>query len=313
MAVVVLLLKRLRYIVISCRPRQWLKNLALFAPAYLWGNLFEEAIFGRVVLACLVFCLLSSAGYLFNDVSDREKDARHPLKRLRPVASGELSPGLALAVSAALLALVFPIAFFLSTYLFLMVFSYALLQIVYSMALRNVIIIDALTIAGGFILRVFAGALVIPVPISSWLVLSTIGLSLLLAFGKRRSERTLLSSQEVLSTRGVLRGYPDTLLDSVISTFAAFTILSYSLFAFQTSPTVEIFPGLLPPTLARPKWMMLTIPLVIYGVSRYLYVIYEKKEGESPAEVLLSDRPLLLSIIIWAILVGIITYRLGGY
>jgi len=311
MAVVVLLFKKLRYIVISCRPRQWLKNLALFAPAYLWGNLFERSVFGRVALACLLFCLLSSAVYLFNDVLDREKDAQHPLKRLRPLASGRLSPSLALGVLVALLAIVFSAAPHLSPYFFLMVFAYALLQIIYSVALRDIIIIDALAIAGGFILRVFAGALVIPVPISSWLVLATIGLSLLLAFGKRRSERTLLSSQEAFLTRGALRGYPDTLLDSVISTFAAFTILSYSLFAFQTSPMVAALPGLLPPTLARPKWMMLTIPLVIYGVSRYLYVIYEKKEGESPAEALLSDRPLLLTVILWVFAVGIITYRLG--
>lgn len=300
-------------LIISSRPHQWLKNLALFVPAFLWGDIFNSSVFLKVSAGAALFSLLSSAMYLFNDVSDREKDALHPLKRNRPIASGNLSPSLALGVSATFLAIVLPLSFRLSPYFFLLAFSYAFLQVIYSLFLRNVIIIDAMAIALGFIFRVFAGALVIPVPISSWLVLSTIGLSLLMAFGKRRCERTLLAAQgKKFLTRASLRDYPDTLLDSAISTFAAFTILAYSIFAFQTSPTVGILPGILPPTLAQPKWMMLTIPLVIYGVARYLYVIYEKREGETPAEVLLSDWPLLLTVLFWALSVGVIVYRLGG-
>lgn len=173
------------------------------------------------------------------------------------------------------------------------------------------IILDALAIALGFILRVFAGAWVLPVPLSSWLVLSTIGLSLLLAFGKRRSERTILAREGLdLKTRKILEHYPDTLLDAMISMSAAYAILSYSLFAFQTSPlpATPLFETFLPATIARPKLMMLTVPLVIYAVARYLYVIYEKKEGESPEKVLLSDRPLLASIIVWGLLVVTIIY-----
>jgi len=302
----------LHLLLISSRPRQWLKNLVLFAPAFLAGSLFEVGIFLKVSVAVILFSLLSSAMYLFNDVFDREKDARHPLKKMRPIAAGEVSPVLALCVSAFLLAVVLICSFALSPYFFFLSFAYAALQILYSVVLRNIIIIDAMAIALGFIFRVFSGALVVPVSISSWLVLSTIGLSLLLAFGKRRSERTLLAARggEFL-TRGSLRGYPDNLLDSAISTFSAFTILAYSLFAFQTSPRYEVLPSVLPSTLSRPKWSMLTIPIVIYGVSRYLYVIYEKKEGESPARALLSDYPLLLAVLFWIASVGMIVYLLG--
>lgn len=305
-------LVKLRHLVISCRPHQWLKNLALFAPVFLWGDIFNPSVFLKTLAGAALFSLLASAMYLFNDVLDREKDALHPLKRERPIARGDLSPSLALGFSASLLAIILPLSFRLSPYFFLLAFFYAFLQIIYSLFLRNIIIVDVMTIALGFIFRVFAGALVVPVPISSWLVLSTIGLSLLMAFGKRRCERTLLAARgKKFLTRASLRDYPDTLLDSAISTFAAFTILSYSIFAFQTSPTAGIFPNLLPPTLAQPKWMMLTIPLVIYGVARYLYVIYEKREGETPAKVLLSDWPLLLTILFWVLSVGMIIYQLG--
>jgi 4-hydroxybenzoate polyprenyltransferase len=191
--------------------------------------------------------------------------------------------------------------------------AYFLLQIVYCLWLRQIIILDALAIALGFILRVFAGAWVLPVPLSSWLVLSAVGLALLLAFGKRRSERTILA-REGLShqSRRILEHYPDTLLDAMISISAAYAILSYSLFAFQTSPlpATPLLETILPVTIARPKLMMLTVPLVIYAVARYLYVIYEKKEGESPEEVLLSDRPLLASVLVWGLLVVAIIYWL---
>lgn len=302
----------LQHLVISARPRQWLKNLALLAPAYFWGDLFNWSVARQVVSGVILFSILSSAMYLFNDVLDREKDQAHPLKKNRPVARGDLSPGLALGASATLLAITLFLSFQLSPYFFLLAFAYATLQVIYSLLLRDVIIMDALAIALGFIFRVFAGALIVPVPISSWLILATIGLSLLMAFGKRRSERTLLASLGGnFLTRESLGGYPDTLLDSVISTFASFTILSYSIFAFQTSPKTTVLPGILPSTLAQPKWMMLTVPLVIYGVARYLYVIYEKKEGESPDKVIISDRPLLISVLLWVAAVGLIVYRLG--
>ncbi len=295
------------------RPRQWLKNLGLYAPLIFWGELSRPDGFVKVTKAAILFCMVSSAVYLINDVVDAPRDRRHPFKKNRPIAASKLSTKIALGTAAALLAVGLVGSFFLEPYFFFPVLVYFLLQLFYSLWLRNVIILDALAIALGFILRVFAGAWVLPVPLSSWLVLSTIGLALLLAFGKRRSERTILAAEGLSSkTRETLEHYPDTLLDAMISMSAAYAILSYSLFAFQTSPlpATPLFETFLPATIARPKLMMLTIPLVIYAVARYLYVIYEKKEGESPERVLLSDYPLLASVIVWGLAVVAIIYWL---
>jgi len=297
----------------SARPRQWLKNLGLYAPLIFWGELFRPDGLVKVTKAAILFGLVSSAVYLINDIIDAPRDRRHPFKKNRPIAAGGLPVRTALLVALFFLVCGLGGAFLLNTYFFFPVLVYFLLQILYSFWLREVIILDALAIAFGFILRVFAGAWVLPVPLSSWLVLSTTGLALLLAFGKRRSERTILNTEGISSrTRKTLEHYPDTLLDATISMSAAYAILSYSLFAFQTSPlpTTPFLETVLPATIARPKLMMLTIPLVIYAVARYLYVIYEKKEGESPEEVLLSDRPLLASVIIWGLMVVGIIYWL---
>ena len=293
------------FILRSLRPRQWLKNLSIYAPLVFWGELFRPDGFLKTTKAAVLFSLVSSAVYLVNDIIDAPRDRRHPFKKNRPIAAGKLSVKMALSVAAILLTVGLVGSFFLESYFFFPVLAYFLLQLFYSLWLRQVIILDALAIALGFILRVFAGAWVLPVPLSSWLVLSTIGLALLLAFGKRRSERTIL-------TRKTLKHYPDTLLDAMISMSAAYAILSYSLFAFQTSPlpATPLFETFLPATIAHPKLMMLTIPLVIYAVARYLYVIYEKQEGESPERVLLSDYPLLASVILWGLAVVAIIYWL---
>jgi len=295
------------------RPRQWLKNVSLYAPLVFWGELFRPDGFLKTTKAAVLFCVVSSAVYLINDILDAERDRRHPFKKNRPIAAGKLSVKMALSVAVTLLTVGLVGSFFLESYFFFPVLAYFLLQLFYSLWLRNVIILDALVIAVGFILRVFAGAWVLPVPLSSWLVLSTIGLALLLAFGKRRSERTILAAEGLNSkTRRTLKHYPATLLDAMISMSAAYAILSYSLFAFQTSPlpATPLFETFLPATIARPKLMMLTIPLVIYAVARYLYVIYEKQEGESPERVLLSDYPLLASVILWGLSVVAIIYWL---
>ena len=177
---------------------------------------------------------------------------------------------------------------------------------------------DSLWVAAGFVLRVYAGAFVFPTPISAWLILSVIGLSLLLAFGKRRSERTLLSSlHKKFLTRETLRHYPDTLLDSIIAMSASYAALSYSIFAFFAFEGLPkggsiSLSELLPTTLSEPKWALLTVPLVIYGIARYLYVIYEKKQGESPEKVLITDLPLLSTMFLWVLALFIIIYALGS-
>lgn len=261
---------------------------------------------------------MSSAVYFLNDVTDVKKDKLHPIKKNRPIASGKIS----LRTAKFITFLLFAIALWYSsayvgTFFTYATVTYMLIQFAYSLYFRNVIILDSLFVASGFILRVFAGGLAGESSISSWLILTTIGLSLLLAFGKRRSEKTILlkhqgKSKKEINTRRTLRKYPDSLLDSMISMSATFCIITYALFTFQTSPEVtnKTLVSILPSILRSPKWMMLTIPLVIYGVARYLYVIYEKEEGESPERVLLSDRPLLFSVMSWGVSIMIIVYLL---
>lgn len=299
----------------TARPRRWLKNLAVIAAPLFAGYLFDPDIYVPTFQAFIAFCVVSSGCYFINDIIDVNADRLHPVKKNRPIASGKLSETVAWIVAFALIlgAVAFSILH-IGTYFTFMIVLYLILQIVYSLYFRNIIILDSLLVAAGFVLRVFSGGFVTNTSISSWLALATIGLSLLLAFGKSRSEKTILAkhlkSTGEISTRETLKHYPDNLLDSMISTSASFCVITYSLFAFQASPTglSPALQPLLPSILSSPKWMMLTIPLVIYGVARYLYVIYEKEEGESPERVLLSDRPLLLAVIVWAILVLTITY-----
>ncbi|NIT03721.1 decaprenyl-phosphate phosphoribosyltransferase [Candidatus Saccharibacteria bacterium] len=309
-----MLFRSARAILISARPWQWLKNLSLFAAAFFGGDLFKLGFLPKLFWAFVAFCLLSSTAYLINDIRDRKKDQKHPTKKKRPIASGELSVGWAVVVAAVLGigTLTYTYISF-NAYFFLVSVAFIILQLSYSFLIRDVIILDALWVAAAFVLRVYAGAFVIPTPISAWLILSVIGLSLLLAFGKRRSERTLLSKlHKRLLTRETLRHYPDTLLDSMIAMSSSYTALAYSIFAFQSSPEgASYLAGILPATLASPKWALLTVPLVLYGIARYLFVIYEKKEGESPEKVLITDLPLLAVVLVWVFTSFVIVYSLG--
>ena len=303
----------------TARPRQWLKNASLFAAPLFAGALNSPETLSLSFRALFVFCLIASAGYFINDIVDAPKDRMHPVKKNRPVASGKLKMSTALFIVVLLIALgLFYSISYIGTYFTVVVLAYIVIQLVYSFYLRDVIILDAMVVASLFIVRVFAGGLATEVSVSSWLILTTIGLALLLAFGKRRSEKTILKKYDAGSdagkeTRKTLRHYPDSLLDSMISMSAAFCIITYALFTFQISPTGFYSPSLssiLPSILRTPKLMMLTIPLVIYGVARYLYVIYEKNEGESPERVLLSDKALLTSVILWVLVTVVVIYLL---
>lgn len=293
------------------RPRQWLKNTFVFAAAIFSGQIFQYDVWSRGVLAFVYFSMLSSSIYLVNDCVDVNKDRLHPIKKNRPIASNKISVNFALfsAFSLASLTMVFSYLT-IGTYFTVILVAYLILQIAYIFWLKNVIIVDALVITFGFILRVYAGALAVPLSVSSWLILAVLGIAMLLAFGKRRAERTLLSGYDIpeSKTRSILKFYPDTLLDSMISMSSSFAIISYSLFSFQVSPEKKL--GLLdiflPSTLIGAKWLMLTIPVVVYGVGRYLFVIYEKGKGESPERILLNDRPLLLTAILWSLMVLLI-------
>jgi 4-hydroxybenzoate polyprenyltransferase len=307
-------------IIRTARPRQWLKNLSIFAAAVLAGRIFIPEVFTMTIQGFIAFCALSSGAYFINDIIDAPNDRNHPIKKNRPIASGKLPESLAWIVASFLiLGSVAYSGAYIGKYFTLILIVYILIQISYSLYFRNVIILDSLVVASGFVLRVFGGGLASNTSISSWLALTTIGISLLLAFGKRRSEKTILAKFSSVSaeadTRKTLKHYPDSLLDSMISMASAYTILTYSLFTFQVSPreTHTFISSLLPSILSSPKWMMTTIPLVIYGVARYLYVIYEKGEAESPERVLLSDKPLLSTVIIWGICLFVIIYLLSGF
>ena len=297
----------------TMRPRQWLKNAVVFAPIIFQGKFFEPAIFFKGSLAFIFFSIIASGVYIINDINDYEKDREHPIKKNRPIASGLVSIRFAMIFAIIIFAIFIPFSYiFVGKYFGLILSLYLLMQIAYSLKLKNIIIVDALTISLGFILRVFAGALAIPLSISSWLVLAIIGTSLLLAFGKRRAERTLLESQHISEerTRSILKHYPQNLLDSMISMSASFSIITYSLFAFHSSSEVMVNKDLveyLPSILAAPRLLMLTIPIVIYAVARYLYIIYEKKEGESPERVFMQDKPFLFAIMLWTVVVLLIT------
>lgn len=303
-------------IIRTARPRQWLKNFSLFAAPIFAGTLFEPRIIEMSLQAFVVFAAVSSASYFLNDIIDAPKDRMHPIKKNRPIASGKLPVGLAYVLWGLLLvgALIYSHVY-VGSYFTLVIIAYVLIQLSYSLYFRDVIILDSLVVASGFVLRVFAGGFATNTSISSWLALTTIGISLLMAFGKRRSEKTILKRflhTEETETRKTLRHYPDTLLDSMISMAATYTVITYSFFTFQISSqlTVGRIVTVLPSILKNPKWMMLTIPFVIYGVARYLYVIYERNEGESPERVLLSDRPLLYTVILWGVSIISIIYLL---
>lgn len=301
----------------TARPRQWLKNLTVFAPAFFAGLLFEPKNLQLALWAFFVFCMLSSATYFMNDLVDAEKDKKHPIKKNRPIPSGKLPKPIAAVVALTLAIFGIVLAYsIVGNYFTIMCMLYLTMQVFYSFYFRHVIILDSLIVAAGFIIRVLAGGIASYSSISSWLLLTTIGLSLLLAFGKRRSEKTILAKyqgeQSIPETRATLRHYPDSLLDAMISMSSSFCLITYSLFAFQTS-TQEVAKDLthiLPSIFSTPKWMMLTIPIVFYGVARYLYIIYEKKDAESPERVMLSDKPILATVALWFITALAIVYIL---
>lgn len=298
------------------RPRQWIKNFAVFAAITFGGQLFIPSILTTVIQGFIIFCCLSSAIYVINDIFDIKKDRVHPFKRFRPLANNDISVFSAIIVASVLATAAIIGSLFISPAFFFIAVFYLILQISYSMFLKNFTIIDILAVAGGYILRVYAGEFLTTYHISVWLLLTTISLSLFLAIGKRRSELTLVSqnsSAQIAAMRKTLSHYSERLLDVYASIFATSTFISYAFFTFlENSRNITVtndlfFPDFLPSYLQR-KWLMITIIPVVYGLMRYLQDIYEKHEGESPEKVLLSDKPLLATVIIWAALVVGIIY-----
>jgi len=300
------------------RPRQWIKNLAIFAAITFSGELFEYSVFQNVLIGFIVLCLVSSATYIVNDFFDIKRDRLHPFKRFRPLANNAISPAMALVLAVFLIGISLYISLiYVTVTFFLIIVVYLTIQLFYSTLLKTIAVIDILAIAAGYILRVYAGEFASGFHISVWLLLTTISLSLFLAVGKRKSELTLVSQIKdaaIAEVRKSLSHYSERLLDIYASIFATSTFVFYSLFTFLENPRGFrlginlLLPDFLPTFFYR-KWLMITIIPVVYGLMRYIQDIYEKREGESPEKVLLSDKPLLITVVLWIILViGIIYF-----
>lgn len=301
----------------TARPRQWLKNLSLAAALVFSGQLFHPQSLTITLWAIIVFSILTSSVYFFNDIVDIKKDQMHPFKKLRPVASGKLPIPTALFFSISGIMVSLYLSFSLSFFFFLTCLFYFLLQVVYSFYLKNLVVFDVMSIAASFILRVYAGAILLNYHVSIWFLLCVTSLALFMAVGKRRAELVILDKQSAPEHQKTLNKYPSNLLDNYLSMFAASAWLSWALFTFfEPTPVVLESPALyriLPLTFSGTnKWLMMTIPLVIYGIMRYQSIAYQGAKAESPERVLLSDKPLLGSVILWGIFVIWIIYGVGS-
>lgn len=291
-------MKTFSALLLSIRPRQWTKNLLVFAALIFSRNLFEVDQTLRVIAAFILFSSGSGTIYILNDLIDIKQDRLHPLKSLRPIASGALPTGVAIFSMAVIGILTMAGAWFLGLPFFIITTAYLLMQVWYCLGLKHVVIVDVFVLAFGFVFRVIAGGVVIGVEISPWLLICTILLSLFLALNKRRHELVTLEASAV-SHRRVLEHYSPYLLDQMISVVTASTVVAYALYT-MSEQTIEKF---------GTSNLVLTLPFVLYGIFRYLYLVHQKKEGGSPELTLLTDLPLLADIFLWALVSVIIVYR----
>jgi 4-hydroxybenzoate polyprenyltransferase len=280
----------------TLRPAQWTKNAVIFVPLIFDEKLFQLEPLLRTLIGFVMLCLISGAVYLINDLADIEKDRQHPTKRYRPLPSGQLSKSAAVVAALLIPAVVLPLSFLIDPDFGLILTGYLVLQIAYSFRLKNLVIIDVMVIAAGFVLRVAAGVpLVHAERFSPWLYVFTTLLALFLALGKRRQEIALLKSQ-ASNARAVLDHYSLPFVDEMMAVVTAGTLMTYALYTFSA------------PNLPENHTMMLTIPFVIYGIFRYLYVIHIQGNGGAPDEVLLTDRPLQVSVLLFGLAVVVILY-----
>ena len=278
----------------TMRPRQWTKNAFLFAALVFDGKLFHLTDFLRTLAGFGLFCLISSAVYIFNDLLDVESDRLHPVKKNRPIASGKLPVSIALAAGTVLVLVTLTAGYLLDWQFALTLLVYFTLMLAYSKWLKHVLILDVLILAAGFVLRVHAGTTLIVVErFSPWLYVLMTLLALYLGFGKRRAELALLA-QAAGSQRPVFDSYTIPLLDQFITIVSGTTIVAYALYTFFRP--------------AAPESLMLTIPFVVYAIFRYLYLVQVKQIGGEPEEILLTDRPLQVSILLWGLAVLSVFY-----
>jgi 4-hydroxybenzoate polyprenyltransferase len=281
----------------AVRPAQWLKNGVVFAGLVFGAKLLELAAVASATLAALAFCLLSSGFYLLNDVRDRDADRLHPVKRLRPVPAGELAPRTAGVLGALLILFAIVSSALLSRNLLLVFLAYAGLMAAYNLGLKEIAILDVFAIAAGFVLRAVAGAIAVEVSISPWLLVCTMLLALLIGFGKRRHELIVLA--DARGHRRNLSVYNQAMLDQFVAVTAAGTLIAYAVYTFDSE------------TAQYHHRMMLTIPIVAYGVFRYLFLLYLGGQGGAPEAMLLTDRPLVAAVATWAIVSALLFYFVG--
>jgi 4-hydroxybenzoate polyprenyltransferase len=285
-------------LIVSVRPEQWTKNLFIFAGLLFARKLFDPAAVTEASFGFVIFCVLSGAVYMINDMLDRESDREHPLKSRRPIASGALSIPTAASAAAMLVVAGLGGAFELSTRFGVVAALYLGLFGLYSTRLKHIVIIDVLTIAAGFVLRAVAGAVAIKVEISHWLLVCTFLLALFIALAKRRHELVLLTNTAT-SHRPILSEYTPYLLDQMIAVVTASTLIAYVFYTI--SPDTQQKFGT--------PWLGLTIPFPLYGILRYLYLVHQREGGGSPSDLLLTDRPMLVCVVLWVLAVALIIYR----
>lgn len=277
-----------RALLVEARPKQWVKNGFLFAGIIFAKELTNPDAILHVLAAFALFCVVASSIYYINDIRDRAADAMHPKKRRRPIAAGEIAVPLAWGMAAAGLGVAVPLAFLLRPWFGVIVVAYIALQFAYTYWLKDQVLLDVFALAASFVLRAMAGVVVIAAPISPWLYVCTILLSLSLGFAKRRHELMLLEAGAG-DHRPVLAEYSATLLEEIIAVVTSATVMAYALYTFNAE------------NLPKNHAMMFTIPFVLYAVFRYLYLVYRKGEGGSPEDLLFTDRPLLICIFLWGI------------
>jgi 4-hydroxybenzoate polyprenyltransferase len=287
---------QLRLVVKTMRPKQWTKNVFVWAALVFDAKLFHRTAFLGTLLAFVLFCLVSSVVYITNDLVDIEKDRQHPSKCNRPLASGALQPRVAIAAAALITSVTIPAAVWLGGRMALVLYGYLGLMIAYSFWLKNIVIVDVLALAAGFVLRVAAGVVVVQAErFSPWIYVCMVLLALFLGLGKRRQEIVLLNGNSG-STRPILEEYNLRFVDEMLALVSSTTVMAYSLYTFS-APNV-------PPT----HTMMLTIPFVLYGLFRYLYLIHVRGETDPPDVVVLKDRPLLIDVLLFALIVVLVFY-----
>ena len=281
----------------TMRPKQWAKNIFVFAPLVFDRKLLGVNYLIKTTIGFVLLCAVSGTVYIINDVVDAEKDRQHPKKSKRPIASGLLDARVAIIAAILILIIALPAGFFLNPFFGGILSGYLLMQVLYSLWLKNVVIIDVMIIAAGFMMRVAAGVPLAEAPISPWLYICMTLLALLIGFGKRRHELTLLK-ENANAHRQSLQEYNISLLDHVISIVTASIVLAYALYTFSA------------PNLPEEHTMMLSIPFLLYAIFRYLYLIHVKGMGGAPEEIIFSDRPLQISVLLWGMSVIIVLYLL---